>query len=105
MESLTLTCLGATGTVTGSRHLLEADGTRLLLDCGMFQGRRDIRTRNWAAFGVDPSSLDAILLSHAHLDHSGYLPRLIREGFAGDILCTPPTEDLCRILLLSLIHI
>lgn len=99
MDSLTLTCLGAAGTVTGSRHLLEADGTRLLLDCGMFQGRRDIRTRNWAAFGVDPSSLDAILLSHAHLDHSGYLPRLIREGFGGDILCTPPTEDLCRILL------
>ena len=99
MESLTLTCLGAAGTVTGSRHLLESAGTRILLDCGMFQGRRDIRSRNWSAFGVEPSSLDAILVSHAHLDHSGYIPRLIREGYDGDIVCTPPTLDLCRILL------
>lgn len=91
--------MGAAGTVTGSRHLLEADGTRILLDCGMFQGRRDIRTRNWEAFPVAPHSIDTVVLSHAHMDHSGYVPRLIRDGYAGDILCSPPSIDLCGILL------
>lgn len=99
MDTLDLTFLGAAGTVTGSRHLFEAEGRRILLDCGMFQGRRDIRTRNWGGFGVPPHSIDAIALSHAHLDHSGYIPRLVRDGYRGRVLCTPPTVDLCEILL------
>ncbi|WP_091766672.1 MBL fold metallo-hydrolase RNA specificity domain-containing protein [Maricaulis salignorans] len=96
---MSLTCMGAAGTVTGSRHLIEADGKRILLDCGMFQGRRDIRTRNWEPFPVAPYSIDKVVLSHAHMDHSGYVPRLIRDGYAGEILCSPPTVDLCGILL------
>ena len=96
---MSLTFLGAAGTVTGSRHLIESEDTRILLDCGLFQGRRDIRTRNWGKFGVSPRNIDAVALSHAHLDHSGYIPRLIRDGYGGEIYCTPPTEDLCEILL------
>lgn len=99
MEKLELTFLGAAGTVTGSRHLLSSAGRDILLDCGMFQGRRDIRTRNWSGFGIDPARIDALALSHAHLDHSGYIPRLIKDGYRGPVLCTPPTLDLCEILL------
>ena len=99
MNELELSFLGAAGTVTGSRHLFEAEGRRILLDCGMFQGRRDIRTRNWSGLGVPPATIDAIALSHAHLDHSGYIPRLVRDGYDGQVLCTPPTADLCDILL------
>lgn len=99
MTEMSLTCMGAAGTVTGSRHLIEADGKRILLDCGMFQGRRDVRTRNWEAFPVAPHSIDTVVLSHAHMDHSGYVPRLIHDGYAGEILCSPPTIDLCGILL------
>ncbi len=94
-----LTFLGANHTVTGSRTLVEACGARVLVDCGLFQGYKPLRLRNWAAFPVDPSSIDAVVLTHAHLDHSGYLPRLVREGFDGPIWCTPGTADLCRILL------
>jgi metallo-beta-lactamase family protein len=94
-----LTFLGAAGTVTGSKFLLEYSGVRLLLDCGLFQGFKPLRLRNWAHFPVDVRTLDAILLSHAHIDHSGYLPLLAREGFRGPIWCTPATRDLCEILL------
>ena len=94
-----LTFLGANHTVTGSRTLVEACGARVLVDCGLFQGYKPLRLRNWAAFPVEPSSIDAVVLTHAHLDHSGYLPRLVREGFDGPIWCTPGTADLCRILL------
>ena len=97
--NLQLQFLGAAGTVTGSRHLLQADGMRLLVDCGLFQGYKVLRLRNWAPFPVPPSSIDGVLLTHAHLDHSGYLPRLVRDGFAGRIWCAPGTAALCRILL------
>lgn len=91
--------LGATGTVTGSRYLVEHDGARLLVDCGLFQGYKALRLRNRARFPVDPASIDAVVLTHAHLDHTGYLPRLIREGFRGEVFCTPGTRALCGLLL------
>lgn len=100
-----LSFLGAAGTVTGSRHLLESDGRRILIDCGLFQGLKFLRQRNWAPFPVDPGSIDAVVLTHAHLDHSGYLPRFGREGFKGPIYASDPTIDLAQILLLDSAHI
>lgn len=94
-----LTFLGATSTVTGSKYLLQAGRARLLVDCGLFQGYKPLRLRNWAPFPVEPGSIDAVVLTHAHLDHSGYLPRLARAGFAGRVWATPATKDLCGILL------
>ncbi|UCG87124.1 MAG: MBL fold metallo-hydrolase [Gemmatimonadota bacterium] len=91
--------LGAAGTVTGSKHLVTANGSRILLDCGLFQGLKPLRMRNWAAPPVTPSEVDAVVLSHAHLDHSGYLPLFVRLGFAGPIYCTSATRDLLGILL------
>ncbi|MEZ6005477.1 MAG: MBL fold metallo-hydrolase [Planctomycetota bacterium] len=90
---------GAAGTVTGSRTLLKAGGRQVLVDCGLFQGSRELRDRNWARPGFDPAGLDAVLLTHAHIDHSGYLPRLVREGYRGPIHCTPATADLLELLL------
>ena len=98
-EAFRLQFLGASGTVTGSRYLLEAGGSRLLVDCGLFQGYKQLRLRNWAPFPVPAESIEGVLLTHAHLDHSGYLPRLVRSGFTGTIWCAPGTEALCRILL------
>ncbi|HWL63218.1 MAG TPA: MBL fold metallo-hydrolase [Steroidobacteraceae bacterium] len=95
----TLRFLGATGTVTGSRYLVEHEGMRVLVDCGLFQGYKQLRLRNWGNFPVPPDSIDAVILTHAHLDHSGYLPRLVRKGFRGRIYCTPPTEALSEVLL------
>jgi metallo-beta-lactamase family protein len=100
-----LSFLGAAGTVTGSRHLLNIGNQRVLLDCGLFQGLKQLRERNWASFPVQPSSIQAVVLSHAHLDHSGYLPRLVRDGFNGTIFATPATIDLCRLLLADSAHI
>lgn len=100
-----LTFLGATGTVTGSRTLLESKGKRILIDCGLFQGLKQLRLKNWDAFPVEPSSIDAILLTHAHIDHSGYLPRLVKMGFSGRIYCTSGTHDLCQILLRDSAHL
>ncbi|WP_082607050.1 MBL fold metallo-hydrolase [Lysobacter sp. Root983] len=100
-----LTFLGAAGTVTGSRYLIEADDKRLLVDCGLFQGFKALRLRNWAAFPVGPATIDAVVLTHAHLDHSGYLPRLVRTGFEGAIWCTPATRQLCGILLPDSAHL
>ncbi|MBX9745357.1 MAG: MBL fold metallo-hydrolase [Hyphomonadaceae bacterium] len=97
--TLSLTSLGAAGTVTGSKHLMEADGRRILVDCGMFQGLKVLRERNWAPLAVPPDSIDAVVLTHAHLDHSGYLPKLVRDGFAGPVYCSSATADLCDILL------
>jgi len=94
-----LTFLGGAGTVTGSKYLLERDGHRLLVDCGLFQGFKALRLKNWAPLPVDPSSIKAVLLTHAHIDHSGYLPLLVKNGFAGPVYCTAATADLCEILL------
>lgn len=93
--------LGAADGVTGSRHLVDLAGQRLLLDCGMFQGFKLWRERNWQPFPETPSSIDAVLLSHAHLDHSGWLPCLVRDGFRGPIYCSPGTRDLAELLLLD----
>ncbi len=94
-----LTFLGATGTVTGSKYLLTAGTTRVLVDCGLFQGLKQLRLRNWEALPVAASQIDAVVLTHAHIDHSGYLPLLIKNGFKGRVYCTTGTRDLCRILL------
>jgi metallo-beta-lactamase family protein len=94
-----LTFLGACGTVTGSRFHLEADGRRILVDCGLFQGGSELRGRNWDPLAVDVSILDAVLLTHAHIDHTGYLPRLVRQGFSGPVYCSPPTRALLEYLL------
>jgi metallo-beta-lactamase family protein len=94
-----ITFLGAAGTVTGSRYLVESGGMRVLVDCGLFQGLKSLRLRNREPFPVDPASLDAVILTHAHLDHTGYLPALCRDGYRGQVYCTPPTADLCAILL------
>ena len=91
--------LGATGTVTGSKYLVESGSTRILVDCGLFQGYKQLRLRNWAPLPIRPSELDAVVLTHAHLDHSGYLPLLVKNGFKGKIHCCEATYDLCKILL------
>lgn len=91
--------LGAAGTVTGSRYLLETDGHRVLIDCGLFQGYKQLRDRNRAVFPVPPETIDTVLLTHAHLDHSGYIPALVRDGFRGKVICTPATAELCSLLL------
>jgi len=96
---LKLQFLGATGTVSGSKYLLEHGGCRILVDCGLFQGYKQLRLRNWSPLPVDPKSIDAVMLTHAHIDHSGYLPLLVRNGFRGRIHCTAATRDLCAILL------
>jgi metallo-beta-lactamase family protein len=94
-----LTFLGATGTVTGSKYLVEHAGRRVLVDCGLFQGLKTLRLRNWAPLPVDPASVDAVVLTHAHIDHSGYIPRLVEQGFRGRVHATPATIALCNLLL------
>jgi metallo-beta-lactamase family protein len=94
-----ITFLGATGCVTGSKYLVEAGGKRLLVDCGLFQGNKELRLRNWDPLPEDPAQFDWVVLTHAHLDHTGYLPRLVRNGFRGPILCNAATRELCDILL------
>ena len=94
-----ITFLGAVGTVTGSKYLLETDHHRILVDCGLFQGFKQLRLRNWAPLPIDIRSLDAVVLTHAHIDHSGYIPLLVKHGFRGRVYCTPATRDLCGILL------
>ena len=91
--------LGATDTVTGSKYLLRQGSSSVLVDCGLFQGYKQLRLRNWAPMPVDPASIGAVILTHAHIDHSGYLPLLARQGFKGKVYCSPATADLCGILL------
>lgn len=97
--SVTLSFLGGTGTVTGSKYLLDTGDRRILIDCGLFQGYKQLRERNWAPFPIPPGQVDAVLLTHAHLDHSGYLPVLVRDGFRGTIHSTRGTRKLCDLLL------
>ncbi|MDR0787879.1 MAG: MBL fold metallo-hydrolase [Gemmatimonadota bacterium] len=94
-----LTFLGAAGTVTGSKYLIEEEGRRILVDCGLFQGLKQLRLLNRDPFPVSPASIDAVVLTHAHLDHTGYLPLLVKQGFRGPVICTEPTFDLCTVLL------
>ncbi len=96
--------LGAARNVTGSRHLLEVDGTRILVDCGLYQ-ERQFASRNWDPFDVPPASIDAVLLTHAHLDHCGLLPKLVKEGFRGRVYCTAATAEIARIILLDAANI
>ncbi|MBW1843118.1 MAG: MBL fold metallo-hydrolase, partial [Deltaproteobacteria bacterium] len=91
--------LGATQTVTGSRFLLSTPRARVLIDCGLYQGNKELRERNWKPLPVDAESIDSVLLTHAHIDHSGYLPRIARTGFRGPIFATPRTVELCEIVL------
>ena len=91
--------LGATGTVTGSKYLVTSGRSKILVDCGLFQGYKQLRLRNWSHLPVAASSIDAVILTHAHLDHSGYIPVLVKNGFQGKIYCSEATYDLCRILL------
>lgn len=100
-----LTFLGATGTVTGSKYLIESDGFKCLVDCGLFQGLKELRLRNWDKFPVNPESIDAVVLTHAHIDHSGYLPVLMNRGFKGPIYSTSGTRDFCKVLLPDAGHI
>lgn len=100
-----LTFCGAAGTTTGSQHLLEINGRRILLDCGLYQGRRQDAWKRNRHFPFDPASLDAVVLSHAHIDHSGNLPNLAKQGFTGNIYCTFATRDLCQIMLADSAHI
>lgn len=101
----TLSFLGATGTVTGSRYVLTVHGRKVLIDAGLFQGPKELRLRNWEPFQVEPASLDAVVITHAHIDHTGFLPRLVREGFSGITYVTAPTGRLLRVLLPDAAHL
>ncbi len=100
-----ITFLGATGTVTGSKYLVEANGRRLLVDCGLFQGNKELRLRNWERLPIEPETIDGVVLTHAHIDHTGYLPRLVRDGFRGPVYANAATRDLCNILLPDSAHL
>ncbi|MEO8457284.1 MAG: MBL fold metallo-hydrolase [Chloroflexota bacterium] len=99
--TLTLSFHGGAGTVTGSKFLLQADGKTLLIDCGLFQGLKELRLLNWRPLPFEPASIDAVVLTHAHIDHSGFLPRIVREGYRGPIYCTAATRALAEIILLD----
>jgi metallo-beta-lactamase family protein len=98
-DPMFLTFLGGVGTVTGSKTLVETEEGRVLVDCGLFQGPREIRERNWQPFPVAPERIDAVILTHAHLDHCGYVPALVRDGFTGPVYCTPNTAELAAIIM------
>lgn len=100
-----LSFLGATETVTGSRYLIESNGKRILVDCGLFQGYKNLRLKNWQEFPVPPDSIDMVLITHAHLDHSGYVPALVKHGFRGKVLMTTGTAELCEIMWRDSAHL
>ena len=101
----TLTFLGAARTVTGSKHLVDTGAHRILVDCGLFQGSYELRRRNWQDLPIPAASIDAVVLTHAHLDHVGYLPRLVAQGFKGRVFCTPGTYDLAHLVLIDSAHL
>ena len=96
-----ITCIGGVGTVTGSKTLVESNGLRILIDCGQFQGLKSLRELNWEPLPILPSTIDFVLLTHGHLDHCGWLPRLVNQGFEGKIYCTSPTKDVAKLILLD----
>ena len=101
-----VTCLGGVGSVTGSNFLIESSqGKKVLVDCGLFQGGRQMEERNWFDWGFDPKSINTLFLTHAHIDHSGRIPKLVKDGFKGKIITSPPTAELCRIMLLDSAHV
>jgi metallo-beta-lactamase family protein len=101
-----VTCFGAAGTVTGSNYLIEASsGAKVLVDCGLFQGGKQIERHNWEAWGYDPSEIKNLILTHAHVDHSGRIPKLVKDGFRGRIITSPPTAELCEVMLLDSAHV
>ncbi len=93
--------LGAAQSVTGSKYLVQVDRKKILVDCGMFQGQKELRLRNWSPLPIDPKEIDIVIITHAHIDHIGYLPRLVKDGYKGKIICTSATEDLMSIMLLD----
>ncbi len=99
-------CLGGAGSVTGSNYLVESpQGKNVLVDCGLFQGGRQMESRNRMDWGFDPQQMSTLFLTHAHIDHSGRIPKLVKDGFQGKIITSPPTAELCRIMLLDSAHI
>jgi metallo-beta-lactamase family protein len=93
-----VSCLGGAGFVSGSSYLVESpQGKRVLVDCGLFQGGRQMESRNWEGWGFDPKDIDTLFLTHAHIDHSGRIPKLVKDGFQGRIITSPPTAELCKI--------
>lgn len=100
-----LTFLGATGTVTGSKYLLRTENKHILVDCGLFQGLKQLRLKNWAKLPINPAKIDVVVLTHAHIDHSGYLPLLVKNGFSGKVYCSEATADLCKIMLPDSAHL
>jgi len=102
---LKITFLGAVQEVTGSKFLIQNNKTKILVDCGLFQGSKKLTTHNWDTFPIEPSSIDAIILTHAHIDHTGYIPLLVKNGFTGKIYCSQATYALCAILLLDSGHL
>ena len=101
IEIMKIKFIGAAGTVTGSKTMIESNGVRILIDCGQFQGLKELRELNWFPLDVEPSSIDFVLLTHGHLDHCGWLPRLVNQGFKGKIYCTNPTQDIVKLILLD----
>ena len=100
-----LTFMGAARTVTGSKYLLDVSGRKILIDCGLFQGLKELRLRNWAPMPIPPETIDCVVLTHAHIDHCGSLPRLVAQGFKGPIYCTAGTADLCGLVLPDAAHL
>jgi metallo-beta-lactamase family protein len=101
-----VSCLGGTGSVTGSNFLLESPGgKKVLVDCGLFQGGKHMEARNWQDWSFDPKEIETLFLTHAHIDHSGRIPKLVKDGFSGRVITSPPTAELCGIMLLDSAHV
>ena len=100
-----ITFLGATGTVTGSKYVFHDGDAACLVDCGLFQGFKQLRLRNWQPLPVDPRTIGAVVLTHAHIDHTGYLPLLVKNGYSGPVYCSQATRELCGILLPNSAHL